>query len=106
MEDPRRFLPSAIEIYSRHVASEVAIDYAVNVDHGKYLHHIVLENVLGLGCVFDEIPHKPFCHIGRAYFARMLPRHYHNQLLLSSLGLPQPSSLGIGISGSDCDFGH
>jgi hypothetical protein len=64
MEDPRRLLPSAIEIYASHVASEVAVDYAVNVDHRKYLHHIVLENVLGIGCILDEIPHESLCHIG------------------------------------------
>jgi hypothetical protein len=64
MEDPRRFLPSAIKINSSHVASEVTIYNSVDVNHRKNLYNIVLKNVLRLRCIFYEVSHESFYHKG------------------------------------------
>ena len=37
-----RLFPTTVKVYSSYIASEIAIDDSINVDHGKYLDHEVL----------------------------------------------------------------
>lgn len=53
VEDARRFLPPAVEIDPAHIASEVTVYDTINVDHGVNLDDVVLEDVFGLGSVFE-----------------------------------------------------
>ena len=47
--------PSSVEVCSAHVAAEVPVDYAVDVDHGKYFEGEFLEELFA-SRAFKELP--------------------------------------------------
>jgi hypothetical protein len=53
MKDTRRLLPPAIQIDSTHIASKVTVYDSVNIDHRKYFHYIIFQNVVALWSVFE-----------------------------------------------------
>lgn len=69
----RRLFPSAIQIYSCHVASEITVNYSVHIHHRIELNQVIFKHILNLWTILQQSSHKTPSNVRRPYFSWMLP---------------------------------
>lgn len=87
MKHLRRLLPAAIEVYSCDIATKITINDSVYIDHGVYFDYTMLKQILYGFSLLEQATHHSQCHVGRPYFAWMLPCHKDHYSLFFFLAL-------------------
>jgi hypothetical protein len=58
VKNSRRISPSSVKVQPSYVTPKIAVNYSIYINHRKYLHHIIFEQMLGLGTLFKKTSHQ------------------------------------------------